>query len=363
MRRRSTATPRPRRGSSTPAATTGATARWSTLHGLGFRDDAAARSLAGDVLRRRADPRLAGARAGRRSGPAAARRADQPPRHRLARVARAASRRARRRDRAGRPRPLVPRGGRDLGAGARGRAGQVLPRHLARLAPGEGGAGARAGARDRAPAGGDRAARAVRHPVPRRHAGAPGAVARQEAREDRPDRPRPRRRRRRLQFAFKPPERSGRVVFELLDGRVSVGAAHAARRRPSCGSSGASTSRWSVPNGAGKTTLIEALAGLREIGEPEPGGGPLVEGKLRTGHNVKLGFLSQHAEELAAGTARTVLEAAGHLTGLTPQQGPGAARAGSCSPARTPRSRSTASPAASAGGCRWPSSCTRAPTS
>ncbi len=74
------------------------------------------------------------------------------------------------------------------------------------------------------------------------------------------------------------------------------------------------------PNGAGKTTLIEALAGLREMGEAEPGGGPLVEGKLRTGHNVKLGFLSQHAEELAAGTARTVVEAAGHLTGLTPNK-------------------------------------------
>jgi ATP-binding cassette subfamily F protein 3 len=74
------------------------------------------------------------------------------------------------------------------------------------------------------------------------------------------------------------------------------------------------------PNGAGKTTLIEALAGRREIGEPEPGGGPLVEGKLRTGHNVKLGFLSQHAEELAVGTARTVVEAAGHLTGLPPNK-------------------------------------------
>jgi ATP-binding cassette subfamily F protein 3 len=56
------------------------------------------------------------------------------------------------------------------------------------------------------------------------------------------------------------------------------------------------------------------------MGEPEPGGGPLVEGKLRTGHNVKLGFLSQHAEELAAGTARTVVEAAGHLTGLNPNK-------------------------------------------
>ena len=41
-------------------------------------------------------------------------------------------------------------------------------------------------------------------------------------------------------------------------------------------------------------------------------------GKLSTGHNVKIGYLSQHAEELSSGTARTVLEAAQHATGLTP---------------------------------------------
>jgi ATP-binding cassette subfamily F protein 3 len=62
------------------------------------------------------------------------------------------------------------------------------------------------------------------------------------------------------------------------------------------------------PNGAGKTTLIETLAGKRELGA----------GKLRTGHNVKVGYLSQHAEELGAGNARTVLEACQHATGLTP---------------------------------------------
>jgi len=75
------------------------------------------------------------------------------------------------------------------------------------------------------------------------------------------------------------------------------------------------------PNGAGKTTLIEALAGHREMNDPESV--PIVEGKLRTGHNVKLGFLSQHAEELSAGTARTVLEATTHLTKLTPNKARG----------------------------------------
>jgi ATP-binding cassette subfamily F protein 3 len=46
----------------------------------------------------------------------------------------------------------------------------------------------------------------------------------------------------------------------------------------------------------------------------------MVEGKLLTGHNVKVGYLSQHAEELSAGTARTVVEATTHLTGLTPNK-------------------------------------------
>jgi ATP-binding cassette subfamily F protein 3 len=44
-----------------------------------------------------------------------------------------------------------------------------------------------------------------------------------------------------------------------------------------------------------------------------------VSGRLRTGHNVKVGFLSQHAEELNThGTARTVLEVTQRATGLTP---------------------------------------------
>ncbi len=45
-----------------------------------------------------------------------------------------------------------------------------------------------------------------------------------------------------------------------------------------------------------------------------------MSGKLSTGHNVKVGYLSQHAEELSAGTARTVVEATTHLTGLTPNK-------------------------------------------
>ena len=118
-----------------------------------------------------------------------------------------------------------------------------------------------------------------------------------------------------LKFDFKAPERSGRVVFELIDGRVEVGA-----NPPRVLLDDAEI--WLErgehvtlvgPNGAGKTTLIDTLAGVR----------PLAAGKLRTGHNVKIGHLSQHAEELGrgpAGNAKKVVEACAVHTGLTPNK-------------------------------------------
>jgi ATP-binding cassette subfamily F protein 3 len=120
-----------------------------------------------------------------------------------------------------------------------------------------------------------------------------------------------------LQFAFKPPERSGRVVFELVDGRIAVGDRVLLDDSELWLERGEHVSLVG-PNGAGKTTLIEALAGRRPLDAVVEEGGPLVEGRLRTGHNVKVGFLSQHAEDLGSATARTVLEAAQHATGLTP---------------------------------------------
>jgi ATP-binding cassette subfamily F protein 3 len=119
-----------------------------------------------------------------------------------------------------------------------------------------------------------------------------------------------------LEFNFKAPERSGRVIFELRDGRVQIDGA---------GEGGGplvlldQVELWLErgehvslvgPNGAGKTTLIETLAGRRALGA----------GKLSTGHNVTVGYLSQHAEELGAGGAPTqsVVEAAARATGLTP---------------------------------------------
>ena len=123
-----------------------------------------------------------------------------------------------------------------------------------------------------------------------------------------------------LEFSFKSPERSGRVVFELENARVAVGDRLLLDDVELWLERGEHVSMVG-PNGAGKTTLIEALAGRREMNDPESV--PIVEGKLRTGHNVKLGFLSQHAEELSAGTARTVLEATTHLTKLTPNNARG----------------------------------------
>ncbi len=110
-----------------------------------------------------------------------------------------------------------------------------------------------------------------------------------------------------LEFAFKPPERSGRVVFELEDGKIAAGHKQLLTDAELWLERGEHVSIVGA-NGTGKTTLIETLAGARE----------LVHGKLRTGHNVKIGFLSQHAEELAGSNARTVLEATQHATGLTP---------------------------------------------
>ena len=110
-----------------------------------------------------------------------------------------------------------------------------------------------------------------------------------------------------LGFAFKPPERSGRVVFELEDGALRIGERELLRDAELWLERGEHVTLVG-PNGSGKTTLIRALAGER----------PLDGGKLRRGHNVKLGVLSQHAEEL--GRTGTVIEACQRATGLKPNE-------------------------------------------
>ena len=152
----------------------------------------APRPLAGDVLRRRADARVAGAGAGRRSRTcccstspptistssrwSGSRRTCSrwTPRSCWSRTTAGSWRRWARRCWSSRP-------------GAR----EVLQGHVARVAGREGAARAGARAGDREAAGGDREARAVRRPLPRRHARQAGAVAREEAREDRSDDARP----------------------------------------------------------------------------------------------------------------------------------------------------------------------------
>ncbi len=99
-----------------------------------------------------------------------------------------------------------------------------------------------------------------------------------------------------LEFQFAKPERSGRVIFELLEGRVQVGGDGDTKPITLLEHAELWLERGEHvslvgPNGSGKTTLIETLAGKRE----------LAGGKLSKGHNVKVGYLSQHADELGAG--------------------------------------------------------------
>jgi ATP-binding cassette subfamily F protein 3 len=113
--------------------------------------------------------------------------------------------------------------------------------------------------------------------------------------------------RRNLRFSFVRPERPGRVVLKLAGATLEVP-----------GRTLLSDARLEVergehvvlvgPNGAGKTTLIEALAGRREP----------AAGSVRLGHNVRIGYLSQHADT-AAGEG-TVLDAAQRQTGLSGQK-------------------------------------------
>jgi ATP-binding cassette, subfamily F, member 3 len=116
-----------------------------------------------------------------------------------------------------------------------------------------------------------------------------------------------------LEFAFSAPERTGRVIFELLDGRIEVGEETVLLEHVELWLERGEHVSLVGPNGSGKTTLIETLAGRR----------PLAAGKLSTGHNVKLGYLSQHADELDAGedgmpAHPSVVEAAQRATGLSP---------------------------------------------
>jgi ATP-binding cassette subfamily F protein 3 len=110
-----------------------------------------------------------------------------------------------------------------------------------------------------------------------------------------------------LRFSFKPPERPGRIVLKLdgatieVPGRTLLSGAELELER-------GEHVVLIGPNGAGKTTLIETLAGRTEP----------AKGSVREGHNVKVGYLSQHADT-AAGEG-TVLQAVQRETGLNGQK-------------------------------------------
>ena len=110
-----------------------------------------------------------------------------------------------------------------------------------------------------------------------------------------------------LRFSFPPPARAGKFVLKMENARIEV----PGRTLIESGTLRVERGEHIVvvgPNGAGKTTLIETMAGRREP----------AAGKLAVGHNVAIGYLSQHADT-AAGEG-TVLEALQRGTGLSGQK-------------------------------------------
>ncbi len=110
-----------------------------------------------------------------------------------------------------------------------------------------------------------------------------------------------------LGFEFQRPERTGRVIFELEDATVAIGDRTLLQDAEFWLERGEHVSLVGA-NGTGKTTLLKVLAGERALDA----------GKLRKGHNLKLGMLSQHAD--LVGAIGTVLESCQRATGLKPHE-------------------------------------------
>jgi ATP-binding cassette, subfamily F, member 3 len=108
-----------------------------------------------------------------------------------------------------------------------------------------------------------------------------------------------------LAFSFGAADRTGRVVLELSDATIAAG------ERTLIGDAELWLERGEHvclvgANGSGKTTLVETLVGERD----------LRGAKLSRGHNVRLGYLSQHPES-AGDAAASVLAHAQRSTGLS----------------------------------------------
>jgi ATP-binding cassette subfamily F protein 3 len=105
-----------------------------------------------------------------------------------------------------------------------------------------------------------------------------------------------------LAFSFGDVERTGRVVLELTEATIAAG------DKTLIGDADLWLERGEHvclvgANGSGKTTLVETLVGARDADGA----------KLRRGHNVRLGYLSQHPET-DGNAGATVL---GHAQGAT----------------------------------------------
>ena len=88
-----------------------------------------------------------------------------------------------------------------------------------------------------------------------------------------------------LAFSFAGAQRSGRVVMELERARIAVGDRVLIEDGEMWLERGEHVCLVGA-NGTGKTTLVETLVGRRA----------LEAGKLKTGHKVEVGYLSQHAD-------------------------------------------------------------------
>ena len=276
---------------------------------------------------RRADPGGARTARHRRPGPAAPRRADEPPRHRRARVDRGAPPATPRLAARRLPRPGVPRRDRDPDLGAARPPPDRVPRRLQRLPPPAGGARRPGGEGRREPGRVDRPRAGARPALP------VASQVQQDARARGPPRAPPGRagrgaeelsqaaRCRPARWPAAEPARSGEIVVRVEDlvvgylpGRGAPTRRRARRRR--CRSRVARIPFLAAqrgdrigivgPNGAGKTTLLRTIAGDL----------PPIDGRLTFGNAVQLGYLAQLRGAAIPGA--TVLDALLEAIPVTP---------------------------------------------